>query len=161
MAASDRELLARSASGDDAAFATFVKRHQAAVFRFVSAIAPSQAEAEDTFQDAFLSAWRAAGSFRGEAEARAWLLTIARNAVYRLRRRRSGEPSEFASIDELGQRAGWGVPDPEAEAARLEGFSGKEVAEMTGLTIPAMKSRLHRARLALTAAVKEELGGKS
>ncbi len=39
----------------------------------------------------------------------------------------------------------------------LEGFSGEEVSRMIGLTLPAMKSRLHRARLRLVAALKEEV----
>jgi len=115
------------------------------------------------------------------------LLTIARRAVYRLHRRREGEPSDFASIEELGQKAGWGSEDPETEMAslqdrallrhalsrlpatyrevlvlrELESFSGNEVASMTGLSLAAVKSRLHRARLALTAAVKEEVSGGS
>ncbi|MFQ6047679.1 MAG: RNA polymerase sigma factor, partial [Gemmatimonadales bacterium] len=95
-----------------------------------------------------------------------------------------GEPARFESLDALGQRAGWGSaessqPSLERLADRaliqraldrlsdedrevlvlrdLEEFSGDEVAQMTGLTLPATKSRLHRARLRLTAALKEEL----
>ena len=161
-------------------------RHQAAVFRFATAVSRDSSEAEDALQETFLAAWRGAASFRGE-EARPWLLTIARRAVYRLHRRREGEPSDFVSIEDLGQKAGWGSEDPETEMAslqdrallrhalsrlpatyrevlvlrELESFSGNEVASMTGLSLAAVKSRLHRARLALTAAVKEEVSGGS
>lgn len=184
MTKSDRDLLESSASGDGAAFEQFVGRHQASVYRFIKTLAGSDADAEDAFQETFLAAWRSAETFRGEGDARAWILTIARNAVRRQHRRRVGEPAEFLSLDDLGRQAGWGT-DPTADTllARLEdrtllerglsrlsaedrevlilrdleGFSGEEVAEMTGLTLPAAKSRLHRARLRLTAALREEL----
>lgn len=184
MSTSDRALLGRSAGGDGAAFDTFVKRHQAAVYRYLRTLTPDAADAEDALQDAFPAAWRAAGTFRGDADARAWILTIARNALRREYRRRAGEPGEFVSLDELGERAGWGDDEaPDALLARLEerqlvqralhrlsaadrkvlmlrdgeGCSGDEVAILIGLTVPAMKSRLHRARLRLTTALKEQV----
>lgn len=177
----DATLIRRSASGDRAAFDEVVARHGAAVFRFTRAIASNDSAAEDATQEAFLGAWRSAGAFRGEASVRTWLLTIARNAVYRQHRRRADEPEETEPLLDLGIAAGWGEENPESLALRresrdvllramdrlsasdreivllrdIEGLSGEEVATMLGLTLPAMKTRLHRARLRLAAKVRE------
>ena len=181
----DRDLLTRSAAGDSGAFESFVKRHQASVFRVLQAIASSNADAEDALQETFLAAWRSARTFRGGESARAWVLTIARNAVHRQRRRRAGEPAEFLSLDDLAFKAGWGasasdpristledrttleralnrlaIDDREILILRdLEGFSGDEVADVLGLSLAAMKSRLHRARLRLAGSLREESHG--
>lgn len=177
--ADDRSLLHSVAAGDRAAFDALVERHQASVYRLLSAMGASSADADDALQETFVAAWRNAGSFQGAGSARAWILTIARNALRRAHRRRAGEPERFEPLEELGLQAGWGREDPELEALErrdllgkalgtlssadreilvlreLEGFAGEEVAEMLGLTVPAMKSRLHRARLRLVAAVQE------
>ena len=180
---SDAELLRRAAAGDATAFEGFVERHQAAVYRLIRAIAPGPADAEDALQETFLACWRSAGTFAGGASARRWVLTIARNAARRLYRRRRGEPTDFVSLDQLGREAGWGVTDPptawderadprealEAALMRLtteerevlimrdlEGLSGEETARALHLTVPAMKSRLHRARLRLAATLREQ-----
>ena len=178
----DLELARRAAGGDRDAFGTLVARHQASVFRLARLMARTREEAEDVLQQTFLSAWQGAGGFRGESSVRTWLLTIARNSALTRRTRAAREPIDPTPIDELGIRAGWGGPNPEqlALAAEqrdrlaaslatlatdereiltlrdLEGLPGDEVAVMLGLSVAAMKSRLHRARMALAAAVREE-----
>lgn len=175
----DAELIRRTAEGDKLAFAEIVARHQAAVFRFARSIARTDAEAEDALQDTFLSAWRASAGFRGDASLRTWLLTIARNAVLRLQRRRVDEPEEMQPLEELGVAAGWGDDGPETVALRkearhvltralqqlsladreilllrdVEELSGVDVAAVLGVELSAMKTRLHRARLRLAAKV--------
>lgn len=178
----DADLIRRSAAGDREAFSELVARHGADVFRFARALASSEAAAEDALQEAFLSAWRGAASFRGDTSVRSWLLTIARNAVYRQHRRRIGEPETHEPLSELGLAAGWGaVEDPEAALLRkesheqfarglealdesdrevlllrdVEGLSGSEVAAILGVSIAAMKTRLHRARLRFVSKVRE------
>jgi RNA polymerase sigma-70 factor (ECF subfamily) len=181
----DRELIRRSAAGDRLAFDEFVSRHQAAVFRFARALADADADAEDALQETFLNAWRHASAFRGEASPRTWLLAIARHAAFRLHRRRQDEPTQLEPLGDLGAAAGWGAETPEALALTREGrdllaraldalsvtdrevvilrdveeIPGEDVAAMLGLTLPAMKTRLHRARLRLAAKVKEAYGG--
>jgi RNA polymerase sigma-70 factor (ECF subfamily) len=176
----DRALAARSAAGDREAFASLLTRHQASVFRLARHLAGTRDEAEDVLQQTFLSAWQNIAGFRGEASMRTWLLTIARNAAVTRRARVAREPIDATPLDELGIRAGWGGPNPEQLAAAaeqrdrlaaalaglaaderevltlrdLEGLSGDDVAAMLGLTVAAMKSRLHRARLRLAAAVR-------
>lgn len=150
--------------------------------RLLLASATTAADAEDALQEAFLAAWRAAGSFAGTESARAWILTIARNALHRRYRRRAGEPAEVISLDRLGEQAGWGAVDaPDERVERLEDrelleralnrldqadrevlvlrdleeLGGEETAHLLGISIGAMKSRLHRARLRLAAHVRE------
>ena len=139
-----------------------------------------EAAAEDALQETFLSAWRNAASFRGDGSALGWLLSIARHAVYRQHRSRAGEPERMESLAELGEAAGWGAaPDPldalvvkdevERALARLslgerellllrevEGLSNEECASLLGLGLPALKSRLHRARLRFVAQLRGE-----
>lgn len=180
----DRELLARAAGGDRAAFGSFVERHQAAVFRYLRAAGGVEADAEDALQEAFLAAWRGAGTYRGGGSGRGWILTIARNALHRAHRRRVGEPRELEPLEGLGLEAGWGAEEDDALEAlarrdlleralggltpedrevlilrELEGFPGEEVAEMLGLNLAAMKSRLHRARLRFVANLREVARG--
>jgi RNA polymerase sigma-70 factor, ECF subfamily len=83
----DAELVALARQGDHEAFGELVTRHQTAVYRAALAAVGSPAEAEDASQDAFVSAYRRLGSFRGDASFKTWLLTIAWNHAINRRRR--------------------------------------------------------------------------
>jgi RNA polymerase sigma-70 factor (ECF subfamily) len=180
--ADDQHLLRAASHGDRTAFEDFLRRHEAAVFRLLKASTSCLADAEDALQEAFLAAWKNAGSYRGGPSARAWIMTIARNALRRAHRRRAGEPVDFEPIGELGLQAGWGRDEALEGLARrevleraldaidgearevlvlrdLEGFSGDEVSEMLGISTAAMKSRLHRARLRFVSALREVTHG--
>jgi RNA polymerase sigma-70 factor (ECF subfamily) len=162
-----------------------VLRHEQAIRRHARALSADSTQAEDIHQETFLAVWRKAAGFRGEsdASARAWLFTIARHAAWRHHRLRAGEPRAMETLDslaELGAKAGFARIDPgfadrvanrdlvmkgfralsPEDRALLqlrdgEGFSGPEVAAMLDLTLEAMKSRLHRARLRFVAALKD------
>lgn len=177
----DEELLQRTAAGERAAFDAFVSRHEAAVYRFARAATEGPAAAEDVLQETFLAAWRGAAGFQGRAAARTWLLTIARNQAFHHREREGRLPgNDGEDLPELGAAAGWGAESPEAGALRaerraclaraldalapedrevlvlrdLEELTGEEAAAALGLSLPAMKSRLHRARLRLAAELR-------
>jgi RNA polymerase sigma-70 factor (ECF subfamily) len=181
----DVALLTRTGSGDREAFDRLVDRHQAAVFRFIRTLGPDPASSEDILQETFLAAWRGAGTFRAQSSVRTWLFTIARNTAARQYRRRAGEPvrRDLATLDDLGAAAGWGAdPDPEAMAMRqeeraavaralealdpedrrvlvlrdLEELTGEEAADVLEVTLAALKSRLHRARLRFAAHLRRE-----
>ncbi len=177
----DDELLRRYASGDDDAFTEFVVRHHESVVAWVTRRIGSRPEVDDIVQETFMSVMSSASNFEGSSTARAWVYGIARNRIARQFRRRTAEPATFESLGELGLRAGWG--DPEVEASRaesiaevhralkrlpddareiielrdLEGFSNPEVAQILEMNVPAVKSRLHRARLALMAELNSEV----
>lgn len=176
---SDEDLLRQTAAGDHTAFSLFVERHQAAVFRHASYLLARREDAEDVLQETFLSAMRAAGQFRQEASARTWLFRIARNAALR-RLHPVSQPAGDDTLETLAVRAGWGVANPESLAMlaqdrqRLngalasltheerevlllrewEGLPGEEAAALLHLSLPALKSRLHRARLRLAALLR-------
>lgn len=175
------------ARGDREAFAALVSRHAPSVRRLASALTGNDAEADDVTQEVFVSAWRSAQTFRARGSVRGWLLTITRNAVRRAARRRAGEPARTEPLEALAICAGWGTPGVSTEFERalesrellaralstlsdddrevltvveLEGLSLRESAALLELELPALKSRLHRARLRLLAAIKEMPDGR-
>ena len=134
-------------------------------------------EAEDAVQESFVRAIRHFGGFRG-VDGRAWLLAIVRNTCFtQLRRRRSG--GEKVEFDEEVHAVTDDVSGPEADLARtiaaesvreglghlavefrevlvlreLEGLSYKEIAEVAGVPIGTVMSRLARARRQLMLAL--------
>lgn len=85
--ADDIELVRLARAGDDEAFGELVERHRRAVFRAALAALASPAEADDAAQEAFVTAFRRLGQFRGDSSFRTWLLAIAwRKAIDRRRR---------------------------------------------------------------------------
>jgi RNA polymerase sigma-70 factor (ECF subfamily) len=181
------ELMARAARGDATARAQLVELHRAVVFRHLRRLCRDEAQAEDLTQETFVTALQHLDGWRGEGTAKGWLLSIARSRFLMSRRGAAArhEPNETASLEALGLEAGWGAPmDPEALTARLEersvleqalasldaesrevvtlrdleGLSGEETAQALGVSVAAMKSRLHRARLELVARVKKGAG---
>jgi len=183
----DDDLIARTARGDKSAFAVLVERHGRAVLSVGRALGRDEAHAEDIAQETFLAALRSAATYRpGVASVRSWLFAIARNAGRKTRRREREVPSETlddAPLVDLGIAAGWGasegalaraesvedvaraiaslsVEDREILVLRdIEALSGDETAAALGLALAAMKSRLHRARLRLMAALRASEGG--
>ncbi len=181
----DGELLARAATGDVVAFDQFVVRHRAQVFRYAMGLARHHADAEDVLQQTFVQAWRAAAGARVEGSARPWLFAIARHALQRSRRRPAEVAGDPVSLDALGGDAGFADPtatpqrfamameerdvlaaalqqlaEPDREVLLLreiEELSGEDTARVLGLSLEAMKSRLHRARLRLVAEVRRRL----
>ena len=83
----DAELVELARNGDRVATTELVQRHQASVYRAAYAALRSAEDAEEVTQDAFVRAFAALGSYRGEASFRTWVLTIAwRRALTRRRR---------------------------------------------------------------------------
>jgi RNA polymerase sigma-70 factor, ECF subfamily len=86
----DAQLAALAAAGDARAFEAIMRRHNRLMFRTARSILKSDAETEDAVQDAYLSAWRALGTFREDAKLSTWLVRIVLNeALKRVRRRNS------------------------------------------------------------------------
>lgn len=77
--AHDAELVRRTLDGDRRAFGELVRRHQDAVFGLVSRLVGARSDVEDIAQDAFLRAYRALPTFRGDAQFGTWLYRIAWN----------------------------------------------------------------------------------
>ena len=171
----------RFVEGDESAFTQLVVRHYDALTRWVRHVVGARPEVDDIIQETFVAVMSSAASFDGEGSAKAWIFGIARHRIARQFRRRVSEPEVFEPLEDLGLRAGWGNPElaasrtesierVEAALARLsedarevivlrdiEGFTNPEAAEILGLEVNAVKSRLHRARLALMAELSDEV----
>lgn len=182
----DAALLARVASGDRAALSVLVRRHWVSLYRYTRRMTGDDATAEDALQDTFVAVMEHAHTFRGDTSARAWLYTLARNALRRRTRRRAGEPSRADvedDVESLGAAAGFGcattgftraiedrdmieraletLSDDDREVLALvdaEGLSIEEASISLALGAAAVKSRLHRARLRFMAATRR-IGG--
>lgn len=182
----DARLISLVAHGDADAMDALVRRHGAALFRHARAMSSGDvALAEDALQEALVSVMKHAGTFRGE-HPRAWLFTIVRNAVRKQARARGvvAEPPEHETAASL-EAAGFGsserascfsqalesrelVRKSLAELAPserdvialvdVEGLSLEEAAVALELSLPALKSRLHRARLRLMSILSERGG---
>jgi RNA polymerase sigma-70 factor (ECF subfamily) len=113
--ASDAELARRVAGGENAAFETLMRRHNRTLFRTARAILRDDAEAEDTLQEAYMQAYQAMGSFRGEAKLSTWLARIVANeALMRLRKRT--RRAEIVPLQSSAAIANFNeIPDPSME----------------------------------------------
>ncbi|XQU71704.1 RNA polymerase sigma factor [Cupriavidus sp. H18C1] len=83
----DQELARRIAAGDRSAFELLIRRNNRRLYRLARAALCDDAEAEDALQEAYLSAYRAIGEFRGDAALATWLSRLVLNqCLGRLRR---------------------------------------------------------------------------
>jgi RNA polymerase sigma-70 factor, ECF subfamily len=185
MAQDEAELLERARSGQPAALEQLLERHQAQIYRFGLRMCRDSRDAEDVLQDTLLTVARGVRDFRGSSSISTWLYSIARSFCVRKRRKSKFAPKESeASLDGAAQN----VPDPggtaeDALASKqveraleqaiealepmyrevlllrdVEGLTAAEVARVTGVSVQAVKSRLHRARLAVRAHIAPLLG---
>ena len=167
--ARDRALLAAHLRGDREAFGQLVSLHRDRLWAVAVRTLDDREEAADALQDAMLSAYRSAASFRGEARVTTWLHRVVVNACLdRLRRRRArpsvplpegaGEPA--SPRDELGERetaldiaaALAALPDEQRAAlvlVDLQGLPVDEAARVLGVPTGTVKSRCSRGRARL------------
>jgi RNA polymerase sigma-70 factor, ECF subfamily len=101
----DSELVAKTLAGDTRALTTLMRLHHRTLYRTARAILRDDAEAEDAVQEAFLQAFRALASFRGDSKLSTWLVRIAANeALTRLRRNAKAGAHTDVEPDELMSR---------------------------------------------------------
>jgi RNA polymerase sigma-70 factor (ECF subfamily) len=183
----EQDLLVAARQGDRAALTELLARHQQRVFGFGVKMCGDPEEAKDVAQETLLTMARTMRDFRGESSLSTWLYTVARSFCIKKRRRTKGAPARLEPLDQAAQeRHGEPAPTPEqallghearatvaaaldalAPDARevivlrdIEGLSAAEVAEVTGLSVAAVKSRLHRARAALRERLLPVVGGE-
>jgi RNA polymerase sigma-70 factor (ECF subfamily) len=172
----ERKLVEAARRGDHRAFEALVLKYQDRIYRVVQRMVGGSDAVDDLAQEVFIRAYRSIGDFKGESSLYTWLYKIALNLCrnhYRTRGRRPvheeiGEDgsatvleSEGASPeDEVVRREFWeqlrqglaALPDEQREAVvfcDLEGMSYEEMAEVMGVPIGTVRSRIFRGRRAL------------
>ncbi len=174
----EQGVLMEAAQGGDAdALDALLKQYQPYIYRFGVKMCRDPEDARDVLQETLFAAARTLHGFRGSSSVSTWLYTIARSFCIKKRRRSVFAP-ELVSLEAEAARARAAPdksPDPERRLAErelaaalesaiaglepeyrevlllrdVEGLSAAEVAEVTGLGVAAVKSRLHRARVAV------------
>ena len=167
----DRDLLARHAAGDGDAFGELFRRHRDRLWSVALRTLGDPEEAADALQDAMLSAYRAAGSFRGDSAVTTWLHRVVVNACLDRIRRRNTRPTvplpeveteqqHPAPTDDIATSdlrmalasALATLPDEQRVALVLvdvEGYTVEETARVLGVASGTVKSRCSRARAKL------------
>ena len=166
-----------------AAFEPLVEKYRQRVYRLTFNVLRNQEDAWDAAQEAFIKAYQALPSFRGQSAFYTWLFRIAMNVAHDKARQRGAQGRAFGTervTEEEWERT---MPDPgedpNAAAARaeqrgritraldtlpehhraiimlsdLEGLSYREIADVLSIPIGTVMSRLHNARKRLRAAL--------
>jgi RNA polymerase sigma-70 factor (ECF subfamily) len=175
------ELVEAAQRGERPAIAELLTRYEAPIYRLGLRFCKNPEDARDVLQDTLLAAARGFPTYRGDAAVGTWLYAIARSYCIKQRRRRARSssttsngddgdvsdlpdtaalPDETATLHELRgavRQAIDSLSRPYREVLILrdvEGLTAPEVAAALGIGVDAVKSRLHRARVA----VREKLG---
>jgi RNA polymerase sigma-70 factor (ECF subfamily) len=172
--------ITRARQGDDQAFAQLVEAYQRPVFNLCYRMLGDPAEAEDAAQETFIRAYTRLDSYDPARKFSSWLLAVASHyCIDRLRRRHFG----LVSWDDLPPWRWLPDPDPQPEEVTLRheaqrhvqelldrlpadyraavvlrywhDLSYEEIAQALGSTLPAIKSRLFRARQMLAEAAAQ------
>ena len=172
----DQTLIERCRTGDVAAFEPLVQKYRDRAWRLAFNVLRDREDAWDVTQDAFVRAWQALPSFRGQSAFYTWLFRIVVNVASDRARQRAARGRAFGTErvpEEDWERAmvdPGAAPDDEARRAEeraritralaalpehhrtiimlsdLEGLSYREIAEVLGIPMGTVMSRLHHAR---------------
>jgi RNA polymerase sigma-70 factor (ECF subfamily) len=178
----DAQLAARIRAGDTEALGELYDRYASMALGTAIRVVADREEAEDVVHDAFVAVWRKIDRFDADrGSLRAWLMTVVRNrAIDRIRARRPGmdlDDADERSLLRSGPNPTWEaalrqasasevraamaeLPDEQRRAVELayfEGYTYREVADMTGVPQGTATGRL---RLAL-GKLRDALAGTS
>lgn len=174
----DHRLIAGSLAGNPAAFGELVARYKDRLYNTVYRIVGNSEDAQDVVQDAFLNAYQSLASFKGDANFSTWIYRIAVNAAISVKRKRkaglrlaqgtmpsiAGEPVDNSADANPSRRLELREEEERVQAALsqltdehrtvlvlkdIDGRKYEEMAEILGVPIGTIRSRLHRARLEL------------
>jgi RNA polymerase sigma-70 factor (ECF subfamily) len=169
-------------------FETLANEHKDAVYRQMVRVCGNHEDAEDVLIEALLKAYRHLDQLRDSVAFRAWLAQIARRVCWQLKARESLLPlMQLSELEEEGTRISSATSEMETylasqqmkellngaiaslppdyrsvfELRDVQDLSGSEVAKQLGLSLAAMKSRLHRARALLRERLDAALMGNT
>jgi RNA polymerase sigma-70 factor (ECF subfamily) len=171
----DEALVARAQEEDERAFGELIERYETKVYSLALKMLRNPEDAEDVLQDTFLRAYRGLKSFKGHSTFSTWIYRITANSALMKLRKKQLPTVSIEDADEretpiniadwapgpveqlLNQETQEAMADAiEALPAEfrqvfvlreVEGLSNADVAEILDLSVAAVKSRLHRARL--------------
>ncbi|HAN31520.1 MAG TPA: hypothetical protein DCQ06_07970 [Myxococcales bacterium] len=182
----DEQMISGLLDKDPLALEAFYKRYRALMYSTAAKYLREDWEIEEAVQDTVWLVWRKIDSFRGDSGLSTWVYRVAQNAARMLLRsqRRVPLPTEQDSIDRMLEHARQGemmhLPEAQFQAEEVarqintvllnlppenrelfvsmdvRGESKEEVAERLGMTISALKARLHRVRKTIRAAAATE-----
>jgi RNA polymerase sigma-70 factor, ECF subfamily len=165
--APDEDLVRRFVGGDEDAFSELMRRHEDRVFAVAYRITGDRSEALDATQEAFISLFKRAKSFRGDSAFSTWLYRIGMNAAYDVMRKRrpTGEArpdltQELGSSGATAMEEAAGIrsdvagalavlPAEYREAVVMHDLGGipyDEIASITEVSLGTVKSRISRGR---------------
>jgi len=179
---SDSDVVRRVVDGDTALFEILMRRYNQRVYRAVRAVLGGDEDAEDVMQQAYLNAFTHLRQFEQRAQFSTWLIRIAVNEA--LARRRKRQRGAWDGGDELMSVMESDMPNPEEQALasqmrevmerelaalpaayrtvivlrEVEGLSTAETAECLNVSEDVVKTRLHRARGMVRAAIERRAG---
>jgi RNA polymerase sigma-70 factor (ECF subfamily) len=186
----DQQLVERAQRGDKKAFELLVVKYQRKLARLLSRFIRDAGEVEDVTQEAFIKAYRALPSFRGDSAFYTWLYRIgintAKNYLVALGRRAptvTGVDNEEAEDIEVGEQLkDMNTPEQQMMTRQLaetvnsslhelpeelrtaitlreiDGLSYEEIAQVMNCPIGTVRSRIFRAREAIAARLRPQLG---
>ena len=174
---SDGDLLELVRKDDPDAVRELLARHAPSVFRFAMKMCRNRSDAEDVAQETLLAAVHGAKDVRQAGSFTTWLYAVARSFCIKMHRGvKRTSPNHFVETP-TPRESVEGLPDVRAEAREIgaaldraihgleakyrevlvlrdvEGLSAAEVADVLGLSVEAVKTRLHRARLEVRASL--------
>lgn len=169
---SDRELVRSFISGDTASFDALMRRHEDRIFGLSMRMMGNRHDALDATQEAFISAFKNARKFKGDAQFSTWLYRIAINACTDLlRRKKRLIPTEEMEVAGGGYPIDADIPlriDIAAALAQLSpdhreavllhdvgGFPYEDIARLTGVELGTVKSRISRGRKKLAQVLEQ------
>jgi RNA polymerase sigma-70 factor, ECF subfamily len=176
-AGEDSALIKRLSAGDEEALGTLMDRYGGALLHFAHRLVGDMQLAEEIYQDTMLKAWQQASSFRVDGHLKAWLFRVARNNAIDYMRKKRVPMEEFTAC--LETAATTFRPDREAERSWLstEVFEAvdelpaayrevidlrffhqlcyQEIAEVLGIPLGTVKSRLNYAIQRLTKILRD------
>jgi RNA polymerase sigma-70 factor (ECF subfamily) len=166
------ELIVRAKGGDAEAFGLIFDHYYRFIYKFIYAMLGDRSLAEELTQETFLGAFKSIHLLRGEAKLQTWLCGIAKNVVYKSFRsnHREGNKSD-SEIESLNVPDEKNLPPDRQFLSKelkflihaalekldedkrlvftlkeLQNLSYKEISEITGYTIPKLKTDLNRAK---------------
>jgi len=181
----DRALVEQAQHGRGEAFNELFRRHQDRITNAVYRFCGNAEDAADIAQRAFINAWRKIGGFKGDAAFSTWMYRIAFNQARSFRReqgRRPAVPLTGRENEFIREPSTEGPPEARMESEDLhrkvhlalqklddedrqvivlkdiEDRSYDEIASILGVPKGTIRSRLHRARLALRERLKSIVG---